>query len=84
MHEQDKQECTYKTAAKQAVHGSGRVRGGTMLWDDGEGDVAWSGGSAWWRGRTCIGRSARKGMPRVRLGASMVHRLRRTARAVVV
>ena len=38
MHEQDKQECTEKTAAKQAIQGSGRVRGGTMLWDDGEGE----------------------------------------------
>ena len=34
MYEQDKQECTEKTAAKQAIQGSGRVRGGTMLWDD--------------------------------------------------
>jgi hypothetical protein len=31
MHEQDKQECTEKTAAKQAIPGSGHVAGGTML-----------------------------------------------------
>jgi hypothetical protein len=40
MYEQDKQECTEKTAAKQAIQGSGRVRGGTMLLDDVESVVA--------------------------------------------
>ena len=37
MHEQDKQECTEKTAAKQTIQGSGRVRDGLrgdMLWDN--------------------------------------------------
>jgi hypothetical protein len=43
---QDKQEGTEKTAAKQAIQGSGRVGGGTMLWDDVEPVVAWSRGSA--------------------------------------
>jgi hypothetical protein len=38
MHEQEKQEYTYKTAAKEAFERSGRVRGVTMLWDDGEGE----------------------------------------------
>ena len=33
-----KQQRTGKTEASQAIKCSGRVRGGTMLWDDGEGE----------------------------------------------
>ena len=40
---QDKQQCAQKTAAKQAIQGSKRVGGGTMLCDDVEPVVAWSG-----------------------------------------
>ena len=43
---QDKKQCAQKTAAKQAIQGSGRVGVCTMLWDDVEPVVGWSRGSA--------------------------------------